>query len=211
MHVCSRRNTAVWRADGRAGFTLLEAMMSMLVLSVGVLGVTSMQTATTGATRNAQDFTQAQSIAERTSEMLRIDSLRWTSSGTLTGNTKMLRHALPATNGLGDQGLWRTIPDGVINASMQGLKVDRNFNPDVGGAAPWPVGFRYCVYYRLAWAWPPIGLRADVRVAWARDSGDNGRLVNCQTDAPNVTSLAELPNIRSVSSSTMLSMNTVTQ
>jgi prepilin-type N-terminal cleavage/methylation domain-containing protein len=196
---------------GRRGFTLLEGMMSMLILSVGILGVTSMQTATTGATANAQDFTQAQSIAERMTELLRVDSLRWTSAAALAGNTLIMKSAIPPTNGLGDQSGWTTIPDGVINASMQGAKVDRNFNPDVGGTAVWPVGFRYCVYYRLAWAWPPIGLRADVRVAWARDSGDRSKLVDCAADAPNVLSMGELPNIRMVSASTMLSMNTVTQ
>lgn len=204
-HSCSPNRWREARPHAQAGFTLVEAMISMVILAVGVLGVASMQTAATGATRNAQDFTHAQGIGEKLMELLRVDALRWTSATTLTGSTKLLGSALPATQTAGQQGSWTTIPDNVIISSLGGLKVDRNFAPDTGTAVDWAIGFRYCVYYRTAWVSPPSQLRVDVRVAWPRDSGDQSKLANCRTDAANVSDIA---NVRTISMSTTLMINT---
>jgi type IV pilus assembly protein PilV len=199
--VCDGRRA---RRHSRSGFTLIEAMIAMLILAVGVLGIASMQTATTGATKAGQDFSHAQGLAERMIELLRTDGLRWTSSGALSTATRFLSAALPATQGAGAQSAWTTIPNNAIVATLGGSKVDRNFAPDTQGSPDWAIGFRYCVYYRTAWVSPPNALRADVRIAWARDSGDNTKLQDCTADVANV---ADFVNVRSVNVSTMIMMN----
>lgn len=204
----SERPRRARRHRRRGGFTLVEAMLSMVILSVGVLGVMSMQGATTNAAKTAQDFTQAQAIGERMMELIRLDALRWRAPGT-TGlsSTQIMKVAAPPTEALGSQGAWSTIPNGVINATMAGSKVDRNFMPRVDN---WALGFRYCVYFRLAWANPPMSMRVDVRVAWARDNANQSYLADCLANADNVHN-AQLPqsitDIRSVSMATTVMQN----
>lgn len=176
----------------------------MVILAVGVLAIVSMQTASIQALAVSQDITNATNLGEQTMEMIRLDALRWTNTTTLSGNTKILSAALPPTMTAGAQGTWKTIPDNVIIASMGGKRIDRNFAPDTLGAPDWPLGFRYCVHYRLTWVNPPVGLRAEVRVAWSKRSGDFSKLVDCQAQVGNVT---DIVNVRSTTLSTVLVAN----
>jgi prepilin-type N-terminal cleavage/methylation domain-containing protein len=191
------------RASDRAGFTLVEAMISMVVLAVGVLGMMAMQTGSVAALAASQDLTQVHNVGERMLELLRLDALRWNDPSTLTTSTVLLKGALPPAQNAGSQGNWATIPNGVLVPEMAGKKVDRDFRPYLAGQ-PWAVGFRYCVYYRLTWAIPPTTLRADVRVAWPKDEGDRSKLVDCVTDAASVIDTA---NVKTATFSTVLSMN----
>jgi prepilin-type N-terminal cleavage/methylation domain-containing protein len=190
----------------RKGFTLIEAMVSMVILAVGVLGVMSMQTGAVGALGISQDFSQVLNIGSRMLEMLRLDSLRWTDAGTLSTATVLLKMSLPPSQTAGSQSNWTTIPDGVLVTPMAGKKVDRDFRPDTGGTPNWPLGFRYCVYYRLTWVTPPSSLRADVRVAWPKDEGDRSLLADCAQNVGNVTDIA---NVRSITLSTGLIMHSL--
>lgn len=188
----------------RAGFTLIEAMISMVILAVGVLGIMSMQTASMAASSVSQDFTHALNIGERTLELLRLDALRWNTQADLATDTLMLSRALPGAQTAGAQGAWATIPDNVIIASMGGKKLDRNFAPDTQGSPSWRLAFRYCVFYRLTWVTPPIAMRAEVKVAWSKDEGDRSRLLDCVADIANMDDTA---NVRSANLSTTLVMN----
>jgi hypothetical protein len=179
----------------------VEAMISMVILAVGILAIISMQTASVSV---SQDLTHALNLGERTLELLRLDALRWNTTTDLATETLMLAPALPGTQAVGAQGPWMAIPDNVVIASMGGKKVDRNFAPDTQGAPDWPLGFRYCLHYRLTWVNPPTALRADARVAWAKEAGIQSRLADCVADRDNVTDTA---NVRSVTVSSTLMMN----
>src|SRR5437867_10031072 len=114
MHACkSRKSTSARRASraGADGFTLIEAMVSMVILAVGILGVMSMQTASVHSASISQDFTHAQNIGERTLELIRLDALRWNSATDLSTETLFLSASLPPQLTVGSQSNWRTIPD----------------------------------------------------------------------------------------------------
>jgi prepilin-type N-terminal cleavage/methylation domain-containing protein len=190
------------RPRRRGGFTLIEAMISMVILAVGVLGIVSMQGASVSASAISQDLTHALNVGERMMELIRLDSLRWNSDADLATDTQLLRYALPATQAVGAQGAWATIPDNVLLPSMAGKKVDRDFRPDTAGSPAWPIGFRYCVFYRLTWAEPPNALRAEVRVAWPKDTGVQTAFSDCRT-----VDHTDLVNTRSATVSTTVMIN----
>lgn len=141
----------------RAGYTMVELMMSLALFTVGVLGVISLQKVTIVSNAHAKNLAIAQRIAQTWSSQLEMDSSAWRTtfeaSGVLTAPTDT----------------W-TRPD--YKTGRVGAAFDALGNPltDVNAA-----GARFCVHTRLTWLYnnPSIAnngvIRAEIRVFWLRD------------------------------------------
>lgn len=72
------------------GFTLIEVMMALTVLTIGLLGVVALQATTISSNRSAQQFTVANAAARTWLQRLQRDANRWTmgSSATASDLTK---------------------------------------------------------------------------------------------------------------------------
>jgi type IV pilus assembly protein PilV len=164
------------------GYTIIEVMMSLAVLTLGALGVIAMQKATLIGNTNARNLATATTIAQAWIERLRVDAQAWTEPGGVPGygpNTKWITTGnigagwfVPTqTNAL-------TSPVGgpqadVMGADVMGtdhsspafctnLRIDRFFsNPNL-----WSL-------YRM--------IRVQVRVYWDK----SGRPLDCSAALPN--------------------------
>lgn len=159
------------RAAHRAGYTLVEVMLSVSVLFLGTAGFTMMQGASARAIQGAQEQAVAVHFLETWVERLRRDALFWTAPGVVSlESTQYLQ---------GQRGAWITP---AYNVDSSGL----SFAADAYGrdVEPGPRA-RFCVNVRLTPAhyWTPArgpsvaadealdALRVDVRVWWSRLGG----------------------------------------
>jgi prepilin-type N-terminal cleavage/methylation domain-containing protein len=76
----------------RRGFTLVEVMASLGVLTIGVVGVVSLQKVTVVGNMNARNVATASAIANTWAERLHTDATSWYDDTTLAG-TAWLKNA----------------------------------------------------------------------------------------------------------------------
>jgi type IV pilus assembly protein PilV len=77
------------------GYTVVEVMMALAVLTVGTTGVIAMQKAALIANTNARNLVAANAVAQSWVERLRVDALGWTEPGhvpDLDTNTMWLKN-----------------------------------------------------------------------------------------------------------------------
>lgn len=195
------------RCEKRRGYTLIEVMMSLSVLTAGALGLVAMQTATTRGNMEARQMATATMAAQRWVERLRRDALNWTQRSMVANaanlaNTDYLQNVTPAGNA----------PAWVAPAPPAGSA--DSFAFDYYGRDTAVVGeMVFCTNIRLEWVFPGRIMRADVRVWWPRAGGgydatltDGANLVGCAAGR-NPESLNDDRRVRMVYTSTVLRFN----
>lgn len=154
------------RASAR-GFTLIEVIMALGIMTVGALALVGFQRQVSRGNRFARDQAVASQIAENWLERLKVDARRWTQTngrdqtgwpteGALLANTQWLSAIA------GNNGVWQPIP---IPA---GTPFQAAFDANGFDIAPGP--HRFCAYMRLHWVYFGHSMRADIRVLWLRDN-----------------------------------------
>lgn len=129
--------------EGSAGFTLIDAMIAVVILATGILALTLLQTRMLQATAEARDRSEATNVAQNLAESLRDSAARSsTGYGALTS-----------------QGLSSGVCD---LTSANALKLDRTFD----GAATTDY-YRYCVEVTRFWACPSGVFTSDPAVCAA--------------------------------------------
>ncbi len=147
------------------GFTLIEVMMALAVMTVGAVGLLSLQSATTRGNAEARAMTVANQVNQLWLERLRRDALRWTSPDPTAlrsaAGPRFLRNApLPG-------GGWSGWFAPVDPAPEPGAPVSAGF--DYRGIDTLdPNEMAYCTHVNLRWVDPGQTLRADVRTFWHR-------------------------------------------
>jgi type IV pilus assembly protein PilV len=173
------------RRAAAAGYTVLEVMMAMAVLSIGATGVIAMQKATMIGNVHARDLATANAVAMAWVERLRADSLRWKldDSGISTiGSTTWLNKVgtdFPAI--ANPENVWFR-PDDIVDSDISAAADARGADTfdDADNLTDNP-GF--CTHVRLLQLTPNT-IRADVRVFWLKRQGTgtvNGDAL-CSTD-----------------------------
>jgi prepilin-type N-terminal cleavage/methylation domain-containing protein len=172
---------------GRAGYTLVEVMVAIAVMSIGVTGILSMQQAAVLANRRAQDLTQATNIARRWQEILRTDAITWNrpSPRSLTPDLATDTRHLCRLVGCGAGGAaavdqWFVPAAALPNESPA---YDHWGREVAVGAAD----AKFCVNVRLNWLRVPSTnpvdqgvIRAEVRVWWYTDgAAPQATYANC--------------------------------
>ncbi len=165
------------------GYTVVEVMMALAVLSIGASGVIAMQKVTLLGGVRARNLATGTAIASAWIERLKFDALQWRLSETnvnTIANTAFLNVVeadFPQISS--KEGVWvRPKPYKVADISpMADVRGKDTFTNNETA---------YCTHLRLTQMMPNL-IRAEVRVFWLRNKGTN------QTDTQNVGTLGGKP------------------
>lgn len=158
------------RRNARArGFTLIEVMMALTVLTIGILGIISMQKSSIVANREAQQYTVATQIARTWVDRLHRDAVMWTAPNAFVstadiGNTMWLN-----TVNTRSYPNWFLPIQSTATGPVESPAFDR-FGRDVSmvNAATLATDTVYCTHIRLRWVYTNDLVRAEVRVFWRK-------------------------------------------
>lgn len=141
----------------RRGYTLVELMMALALLTVSVLGIISLQKVTVVTNAHAKNLAIAQRVAQAWAAQLQMDSTEWVTN-------------LPTSGFLNSTAGWQRLP--YNPARRFGAAFDALGNPladdNLNGA-------RFCTHVRQRLLYPNLSvagngvLRAEIRVFWLRD------------------------------------------
>ena len=191
-----------------SGFTLLEVMIAIGIMTVGSLGILSMHHAVSGANRSAHEMNTALAITERWIERVDRDSLSWSEPGinssTLTGTTYLAPLAATTTGTN-----WFT-PAPALSTESYGFDY---FGNDTSTASE----IKYCTNLRLSWIRQGSSARVDIRTFWYRAghmpgtathpdwvSGSNFRGADCDAATADGWGIGTAPNVDAVFASTVV-------
>jgi prepilin-type N-terminal cleavage/methylation domain-containing protein len=166
-----------------AGYTLIEVMTAVVVLTIGATGILAMQGASVRSNRDASETSTAINWAVTWVERIKRDAYLWNQSG--NGD---LANTWYLSNATANNGVWimpaTTTPAGQAILESAGADL---FGYDVAAANA--DNIRFCVNLRftVAQAYNPAtgtmliasdanAVRADVRVWWHRNSLDVNRV-----------------------------------
>jgi prepilin-type N-terminal cleavage/methylation domain-containing protein len=165
------------RAKGRArGFTLIEVMMALTILTIGILGIISMQKSAVVTNNDAQQFTTATQIARGWIDRLMRDAALWNSPSSNNpssdiGDTFWLQNVTGTNAGQWILPTMQTYGDGRVESPA----FDRDGNDvTTATATTLTANTVYCTNIRLQYIFPDQLIRAEVRVFWRkREIGDS--------------------------------------
>ncbi|MET0286230.1 MAG: prepilin-type N-terminal cleavage/methylation domain-containing protein [Polyangiales bacterium] len=168
----------------RAGYTLIEVMTAVVVMTIGASGIVAMQGAAVRANQDANETTNAVNFASTWIERIKRDGRRWNATGSADlANTQWLQSALtnPATPP------W-FVPTSLLApeqpaADLYGYDTSSEFITQNNGdpLANFCVNLRMTVVQSLnpLNSFNPASeanaVRADVRVWWFRNASDTDR------------------------------------
>jgi type IV pilus assembly protein PilV len=166
----------------RRGYTVVEIMISMAILTIGMTGIIAMQKVTAIANRDAKNLVVANQIARSWVERLRIDAAKWNHPSALRTTTDQDTDTTWLQTAFIDPAVGWFRPED----SSFGNRTADAFGNDVPKGSAQAV---YCTQLRLTWLYgppgtvpPPYLIRAEIRVFWLRDGGggsDPARTVIC--------------------------------
>jgi type II secretory pathway pseudopilin PulG len=177
----------------RAGYTILEVLIGVLVMAIGIVGVLAMQTTSVQASRAAYDARIATELAETVLERIQRDSLLWGQDGNPGnwGSGAWLNSALTGTV----TNTWELPPTPVGTVGRSPTFNDLGLaERDTGqGAEITRRNTRFCVDYQAQWLRGATFARIVVRVRWPRGREGQGVLRN---DCTRILALEDQVNRR---------------
>ena len=166
----------------RAGYTLVEVMIAIGILTVSATAIFGMQEVVIRGNSDARDIGTATSVARATLELLRLDALNWTqstASATTFAPTRFMRDVPTAPGPI--PSTW--LPFGQATSAIEHA-YDMRGDPTAVTA-----NMRFCVESRFAWIFIGTAVRADVRVWWVRTNGDLSAYMGCPAQTLDATAL----------------------
>lgn len=140
------------------GYTMIEVMMALAVLTVGSVGVIAMQKVAVVGNATAKSIATATALADRWAERLRVDAMVWNnSSPSDIAESRWLKK-------VSTPGVW-TLPDDVAGKASplaDPLGADIILAGDTSAVA-------YCTHISYRQITPKM-VSAVIRVTWRRDS-----------------------------------------
>ena len=202
-----------------AGFTLIEVLISLGLLSVGTLGVLSMQQATLYANRTSRRMAMAQYVADKVMQRVELDSLAWTRAGINVPELANRAFLGELANEQTTSGWFRPVSGNNVNDVITSADEDYyeynafdQFGKDVADEDD----AKFCVHMRATWVERYSSARVDVRVIWLREdlsSSDDAvagsYLADTDCADTNVTTLdpSAIPNMRQFRTSKIFRIN----
>lgn len=152
------------------GYTVLEVMIALTLITVGVSGVVAMQKVTTVANRDARNLAIANQIARTWIDRLRTDAVAWNyPSPSMPGGSDLATDTLWLRQVESTQDWFQPATD----TNRGGPAFDLH-GSDVSNVDSTEPAF-FCTNLRLRWLYgpaaPPLLIRAEVRVFWLREGG----------------------------------------
>lgn len=181
------------------GYTLIEVMMAIGIMTVGAVGIMSLQQATTRGNSFARQITSANHVTRTWVERLRTDALQWTEPGAGGVATTTYLSSVPAVTT--EIGPWSTLG----SAGDEGDSYAFDFLGNRTDGDPTPIHF--CTNIRLRWVLGNNAIRADVRTWWHRESRNVAARFDCApgTEGAVTTELSEPdPDLHAIYGSILL-------
>jgi prepilin-type N-terminal cleavage/methylation domain-containing protein len=193
----------------QSGFTLVEVMIAIGVMTVGSLGILSMHQAVSNANMTAHEMNTAIMITERWMERIERDALSWTEEGTNTTSLNATEY-LSALAGQVSGTAWftPTITTAGESAAFDYFGADQSLDD---------ASVKYCVNLRMSWLRQGTAARVDVRTFWFRGghmpggashpkwvAGSDFRDAECDAATADGWDLGEAPNVNAVFASTVV-------
>lgn len=193
------------RVGAGAGFTILEVLIGVLVLTIGMIGIFGMQALAVQTNRAAYDMRVATELAETTLERLSLDTMEWIAAGAWPNSTYL-------ETGMTSEGLWTAPPfpndDGDI-PTFNDLGLPAFADGTLANDRQALRNSSYCMRYRLSWIRVPRLLRAEVQVVWPRTRGGEAILGENCANLDTVEDEVLERNFQTVQATTMLGSNPV--
>lgn len=193
--------------NAQSGFTLVEVMIAIGVMTVGSLGILSMHQAVSHANRTALEMNTALAITERWVERIERDALSWTDPGPGSAtlpNTDYLSQLVPVASTTG----WFT----PVPPTGESYKFN-HFGSDITDGS----GAKYCTNLSLSWLRQGRSARVDIRTFWYREghmvgnathpnwvTGGDFRSADCAAATVDTWGLGTAPNIDAIFASTVV-------
>jgi prepilin-type N-terminal cleavage/methylation domain-containing protein len=150
-----------------AGFTLVEIMIAIGIMTVGSLGIIAMHGAVSQGNRDSREMITALALSQTWLERFERDALSWNAATSILdiGLTTYLRPLALTPTGTG----WLAPNSGADANTANDFEVPGAdfFGRDWDAANGVPV--KYCVNYRLSWIRQGSSARVDVRTYWVRE------------------------------------------
>ena len=157
-----------------AGFTLIEVMISVVIVVTGVIGILGMQRASIDGNSSAQARTIAAQATRAWIDRIELDARNWTSN-TGTGFAQGTRWISQAPTSVNAVSAWTSPTELPTEGIYQG--VDWDGQPALAAEDP-----KYCTHIRYTWLRFNEALRVDVRTYWTkrtRGTNDLTAFTNC--------------------------------
>ncbi|MGB5285321.1 MAG: prepilin-type N-terminal cleavage/methylation domain-containing protein [Polyangiales bacterium] len=162
------RNTA------RSGFTLIEVMIAIGIMTVGSLGILAMHQSVSHANRTALEMNTALAITERWIERLERDSLSWTERGLNSASLNGTQYLEALAGEVNPTDWFRPNLNTTVFPDGESYGFD-HFGDDVDPGDP----AKYCTNLRMRWLRQGNSARVDIRTFWFRE----GHMVGTATHA----------------------------
>jgi prepilin-type N-terminal cleavage/methylation domain-containing protein len=157
----------------RQGFTVVEVMVALGVMTISAMALFGMQAQATRANVRARDMTIASQIAQNVLERMKLDGLAWNTIGEpaeVLTNTAILNRIGTTPSD------FMTLPESQETRLSSTVVWSNGFDlygidvPTSGPPASL-VSIRFCASQRLAWVYDTRrAMRADVRVWWSKEA-----------------------------------------
>lgn len=191
----------------QAGFTLVEVMIAIGIMTVGSLGILSMHQAVSNANRSAQEMNTALAITERWIERIERDSLSWTEQGVTSTSLSGTNYLSTIAGSVGATDWFRPAVVGEEHYAANYFGADVTDTSEI----------KYCTNLRLHWIRQGSSVRVDVRTFWYRAgylpggathpnwvSGSDFRGADCEASTVDGWNLETAPNVDTVFASTIV-------
>jgi len=153
------------------GFTILEVLMAVLVLTIGIIGIIGIQTISIVSARATNNMRNASVLAETQLERLRRDSVLWVRSIGWDSSSSLGR-------AMASPGNWvrpaaEPAVDDVTYNQLGLPKLPESTRLGDGAATYSQLNSNFCLFYRVTRLGDESLGRVEVRVVWARnEAGD---------------------------------------
>jgi prepilin-type N-terminal cleavage/methylation domain-containing protein len=151
----------------QSGFTLVEVMVSLGIMTIGAMAILAMQQQIIRGNVHARELTTATQIAQNVIERLKIDALTWNTPGVPTGS-RYLGIVTPGAIGT----FTKLEPIPTTNGGITRFQSNAfdYYGDDLDMQNGSPANLHFCASYRLSFVYTNNRIiRADVRVWWARE------------------------------------------
>lgn len=186
--------------SAKRGFTLIEVMIAVGILTVGSVGILAMQQASTRGNLNARRMTTATNVARIWVERVRRDALAWTSNVSGSPNGISATNYLQLTPVAGDSGWFAPAsPDPTESYGHDWHGQDTSVEGDI----------RYCTHINTRWVVVNQVARVDIRTFWyRRGDGNQDLFPNCGAGGGEAAVGVELatlsPRVHAIYASTLV-------
>lgn len=190
------------RSRRRAGYTLIEVMMAVAIMTGGALALMALHQVTIQGNYEGRQLSTASHAASIWVERLQRDAMFWTTGGPTVVVTPL---TLSGTRYLGNVAAVGALPNWFEPNGPATVRESFAFD-HWGRDTIVRENMEYCTNVRLQWVYPGQAMRADVRVWYARSTPNavTGNLQGCAQGLLPATLDARLTDLQFVYASTVL-------